>query len=135
MSSEIAAMSSFSAAAPARDGVKLILRAEGFAWLAVAAVAYAHVGYSWWLFAVLFLAPDISFAGYLLGPKWGAAGYNLLHTTLAPLTLGAIALALQAPLGEALALIWLAHIGFDRALGYGLKYATGFTHTHLGGRP
>jgi hypothetical protein len=24
-----------------------------------------------------------------------------------------------------IAMIWLAHIGFDRALGYGLKYASG----------
>jgi hypothetical protein len=31
-----------------------------------------------------------------------------------------------------LATIWIAHIGFDRALGYGLKYGSGFTHTHLG---
>jgi hypothetical protein len=25
-----------------------------------------------------------------------------------------------------------AHIGIDRALGYGLKYSTGFGFTHLG---
>ena len=30
------------------------------------------------------------------------------------------------------ALIWAAHIGFDRALGYGLKYPTSFGETHLG---
>ena len=29
-------------------------------------------------------------------------------------------------------LIWCAHIGFDRALGYGLKYSQGFGCTHLG---
>ena len=33
---------------------------------------------------------------------------------------------------QAAALIWIAHIGLDRALGYGLKYATGFGDTHLG---
>jgi hypothetical protein len=31
-----------------------------------------------------------------------------------------------------LALVWFAHIGMDRALGYGLKYDDAFTHTHLG---
>jgi hypothetical protein len=36
------------------------------------------------------------------------------------------------PLAGPLALIWLAHIGIDRALGYGLKYASGFGFTHLG---
>jgi hypothetical protein len=31
-----------------------------------------------------------------------------------------------------MALIWLAHIGMDRMLGYGLKYSGGFKDTHLG---
>jgi hypothetical protein len=30
------------------------------------------------------------------------------------------------------ALIWIAHIGLDRMLGYGLKYGTSFVDTHLG---
>ncbi|MBD9376579.1 DUF4260 family protein [Pseudoxanthomonas sp. PXM04] len=33
---------------------------------------------------------------------------------------------------EGIALIWLAHVGFERAPGYGLKYESGFAHTHLG---
>jgi hypothetical protein len=36
-----------------------------------------------------------------------------------------------SPLILSIAMIWLAHIGFDRALGYGLKYAGGFGFTHL----
>jgi hypothetical protein len=31
-----------------------------------------------------------------------------------------------------IALIWANHIGIDRMLGYGLKYAEGFRFTHLG---
>jgi hypothetical protein len=31
----------------------------------------------------------------------------------------------------ALSLIWIAHIGFDRMLGFGLKYPTVFKDTHL----
>jgi len=31
-----------------------------------------------------------------------------------------------------MALIWAAHIGFDRFLGYGLKYPVAFRVTHLG---
>ena len=31
-----------------------------------------------------------------------------------------------------IALIWAAHIGVDRVLGYGLKYPTAFRDTHLG---
>ena len=121
----------------ARGGVRLILRAEGLALLGVAAVLYARTGFSWSLFGGLFLAPDISFVGYALGPKWGAAAYNAVHATLAPLALGVAFLCLSWPPGEALALIWLAHVGFDRAAGYGLKYSAAFADTHLGhvGRP
>jgi hypothetical protein len=113
-------------------GVRAVLRAEGLALLAAATVAYAHGGFSWGLFATLFLAPDLTFAAYLLGPRWGAATYNLVHSTIAPLALGAAALALGLPEGEAIALIGLAHIGLDRALGYGLKYSAAFGATHLG---
>ena len=121
-----------SATGAATGGVRLLLRAEGFGLLAVAAAAYAHAGFSWLLFSALFLAPDLSFAAYFLGPRLGAAAYNLLHSTIAPLALGGIGLALGAPLAEAISLIALAHIGFDRALGYGLKYPAGFGETHLG---
>ena len=116
----------------AGGGVGALLRAEGLALAAAATAAYVHAGFSWGLFAALFLAPDLSFAAYLFGPKWGAAGYNLVHSTIAPLALGGLGLALGAPLFQAIALIALAHIGFDRALGYGLKYSAGFGATHLG---
>ena len=119
-------------ASAARGGPRSLLRAEGLALLAVAAALYAHAGFSWSLFALLFLAPDLTFAAYAFGPKWGAAAYNVVHATPLPLALGALSLAFGWPLGEAIALIGLAHVGFDRALGYGLKYATGFNDTHLG---
>lgn len=107
-------------------------RLEGLALLAVAALAYAQVGQGWLLFAVLFLAPDLSFAGYLAGPRAGAWAYNLAHSLIGPLLLGGAGLLTAAPLATALALIWLAHVGFDRALGYGLKSPEGFGITHLG---
>jgi succinate-acetate transporter protein len=110
-----------------------ILRAEGAVLLIAAVTAYGWAGQSWWLFAILFLAPDLGIAAYLAGPRLGALGYNLVHTTVLPLALAIAGLAWQAPLAVALACIWLAHIGFDRALGYGLKEPTGFKDTHLGG--
>jgi hypothetical protein len=73
----------------------------------------------------------LSFAGYLAGPRLGAACYNLVHTTIGPLALGAAGSILAWPSAVAMALIWLAHIGIDRALGYGLKYEAGFGFTHL----
>jgi len=111
---------------------RLLVRAEGAAVLGIAALLYARTGQSWWLFAALFLAPDLSFLGYLGGPKAGAIVYNCAHTLIAPAVLGVTGLLLPNTLIIALALIWAAHIGFDRMLGYGLKYAAGFGFTHLG---
>jgi hypothetical protein len=111
---------------------KLLLKLEGLA-LAVAAVwLYYRSGASWILFVVLLLAPDLSFLGYRAGPQVGAVAYNAVHTTLLPIMLGLAGLIVSSPLAQHLALIWLAHIGIDRALGYGLKYGEGFGLTHLG---
>lgn len=112
-------------------GVKIILRLEGVALLCAATAIYAHMGGDWRLFAILFLAPDLSFLGYAAGPRAGAFAYNLLHSTIGPVVLAGAALLWNLPL-LGIALIWAAHIGADRGLGYGLKYARGFSHTHLG---
>lgn len=113
-------------------GPALVLRAEGAVLLAVAVAAYAQLGLSWWLFAVLFLAPDIGMLGYLAGPRLGAVAYNAVHTTLAPALLGAVAWWMDSTSALGVAAIWAAHIGFDRVVGYGLKYASAFGDTHLG---
>jgi hypothetical protein len=115
-------------AAPARN----ILRLEGLAAAALSAVLYAHTGASWWLFAALWLTPDLSMLGYLYRPCWGARIYNAIHSYLAPATLALAALLLPSPALLPFALIWINHIGVDRLLGYGLKYPEGFQWTHLG---
>jgi len=109
-----------------------ILRLEGAVVLAAAAAAYAQLGSGWTWFALLSLVPDLSMLGYFAGPRIGAVTYNLAHSTMLPAALAACGIALSLPLPPALALIWIAHIGFDRMLGYGLKYGTAFGHTHLG---
>jgi hypothetical protein len=93
---------------------------------------YAVWGGSWWVFALLFLVPDLSFAAYLAGPQTGAIVYNAAHSYLLPVALMTAGFALPEPLILSIAMIWLAHIGIDRALGYGLKYEAGFGFTHLG---
>jgi hypothetical protein len=110
-----------------------LLRAEGLALLIGATYFYWQSGGSWLLFALLFFVPDLSFTAYLAGRKWGAFGYNLLHTLISPIIFCALAIVIS-PLAvvTSVALIWLAHIGFDRALGYGLKYTSSFNDTHLG---
>jgi len=99
----------------------------------VAAVAlYFDGDFFGWAFFAFLLAPDLSIAGYAAGPKVGAAIYNLAHTYAFPIALAAACLLTgDAGLPVQVALIWAAHIGIDRVLGLGLKYPTGFKHTHL----
>ena len=84
----------------------------------------------------MFLAPDLSFVAYLAGARLGAAGYNAAHTYAGPIALG-LALSVGGTVNPGLALIGAAHIGFDRVLGYGLKYNSRFGDPHLGvpGKP
>ena len=113
-------------------GVRTLLRLEGLTLFATMTLAYAVWGDTWWLYAILFLAPDLSFAGYLAGPRVGALVYNAAHSYMAPMALMVGGILFWPPPASSIAMIWLAHIGFDRALGYGLKYSAGFGLTHLG---
>jgi Domain of unknown function (DUF4260) len=111
--------------------VRAWLRVEGLAVLALSLTLYWVLEARWLWFALLFLVPDLSFAAYLRGPRVGALVYNLAHTYALPLSLLAAALALELGRPAILLLVWTAHIGFDRALGFGLKYPTRFGDTHL----
>ena len=121
------------AAGAVTGGIRVLLRLEGLGLLVLAVMLYASTGLSWLAFAILFLAPDLSFLGYLAGPRVGAVVYNIAHDTFVPVVLVVTGYIFAAHIYVlAVALIWLAHIGMDRALGYGLKYSVGFSFTHLG---
>ena len=109
-----------------------LLKLEWLAAAAAALVAFALSGGSWLMFALLLLAPDLSMLGYLAGPRFGAFAYNLAHTLIVAIALGAVAWLAGNAFGQQLALIWIVHIALDRALGYGLKLPTSFRDTHLG---
>ena len=109
----------------------LLLRLEGGVIFAASVLAYFREDGGWILFAVLLLSPDLSMLGYLAGPRTGSVAYNLAHTYVWPVALLLLGVFAGWALGTQLALIWLAHIGADRLLGYGLKYPTGFKDTHL----
>lgn len=113
-------------------GVRAALRLEGLAVLLASVAAYAQLGAGWGAFAMLFLVPDLSFLGYLAGARTGALAYNIAHAYVGPVALLALGALGDLPVALAIGLIWSAHIGFDRMLGYGLKYASGFAATHLG---
>jgi hypothetical protein len=112
---------------------RLLLHAEGAA-VAIAAIAlYFHLGYPWWLLVVFALAPDLSMIGYAAGSQSlvGAVAYDLAHTYVIPVALALVGVFADVDVVLEIALIWAAHIGVDRAIGYGLKYPSGFGDTHL----
>lgn len=112
--------------------VRLVLRLEGLCVLIAASIAYSKFGFGWGTFALFFLVPDISFLGYLVGSKAGAISYNAAHSYIGAVICVVVGFTLPAPTLLCAGIIWCAHIGFDRALGYGLKYSQGFNFTHLG---
>jgi Domain of unknown function (DUF4260) len=118
--------------AEVNGGVLWLLRVEGLAVAAAAAIMYGKSGFGWGVFALFFLAPDISFLGYLAGNRFGAIAYNTAHSYVCALACFSAGLLFASPALEVAGMIWCAHIGLDRAMGYGLKYAAGFTFTHLG---
>jgi hypothetical protein len=109
----------------------VLLRLEGAAVLGASVALYAHGGWSWLAYLLLLLAPDLSILGYLAGARAGMVAYDAAHFTAFPLALGTAGVLAGSDLPVQLALIWLGHIGIDRALGYGLKYPTAFGDTHL----
>jgi hypothetical protein len=111
---------------------RLFLRAEGAVLLACALLGFATTGQSWWLVPLMLLVPDLFMAGYARSSRLGALTYNLAHTYPLPAVVGVLSLTQDHALGQAVSLVWFAHIGMDRALGYGLKHDDGFRHTHLG---
>lgn len=115
-----------------RGGVLATLRIEAALVFALALWAYGRWGAGWGTFAACFLLPDLAFLGYLAGPRIGALAYNATHALVGPLATLAFGFAGGEPAALSAGLIWIAHVGFDRMLGYGLKYASGFHATHLG---
>lgn len=118
---------------PAVAGQPLVwLRVEGVSLLIGGVALFATTHQPWWLVPAVILLPDLFMAGYLGGPRVGAAAYNIGHSYPLPIGLSLVGVVGPNPLLLAFGLLWFAHIGLDRALGYGLKYDTDFTHTHLG---
>jgi hypothetical protein len=109
----------------------LLLRLEGLTVFAAAIVVYAHLGGSALAFILLLLTPDLSAIGYAINPRVGSRFYNAAHVYMLPALLAAVGLAGGQMTLVELSCIWFAHIGMDRTVGYGLKYATEFKDTHF----
>lgn len=110
---------------------KLFIHIEGLVVFITSLYFYAQVGISWWILFLLLLVPDLSMLGYIVNNKIGSYIYNVFHTYILPLLLIILSVILDQNIMLALSLIWMAHIGMDRTLGYGLKYPNDFKDTHL----
>jgi hypothetical protein len=116
------------------NNMKYLLQAEAAAPFIISVVLLnmLPVHFAWWVWILLFLAPDTSMIGYTVNNKVGAFLYNLFHHQLVAVTVGTVGLLLNQPYVEMAGLILLGHSSLDRVLGYGLKTTEGFKHTHLG---
>jgi hypothetical protein len=108
------------------------LRIEGAAVFVAGLILYGQLGAPWWLLLPLLLLPDVSAVGYLAGPRVGALTYNLVHNWAFGLAVLGIGLATNAGSIAILGAVTIAHVGMDRAVGYGLKLPSSFQDTHLG---
>nr|WP_295769993.1 DUF4260 domain-containing protein [Rhodoferax sp.] len=115
------------------DPARTILRGEGFAYLVFACALYQSLGFSWSQFVWWFLLPDVAIFVYVFASsRVGMVAYNTTHSSIGAGLVGLVGVLTHDSLYWQIALIWFAHVGFDRALGYGLKYPLGFRVTHLG---
>jgi hypothetical protein len=112
--------------------MKNLLKVEELFLFGLSLFLFARLEYAWWLYALLFLAPDLSMLGYLGGPRTGAAVYNFVHHKALAIGIYVLGHVLAQPAVQFTGLILLGHSSLDRVLGYGLKYPDSFQNTHLG---
>jgi len=111
---------------------RVFLRIEGVVLFIASLFLFSSTHQHWWWVPVLLLVPDVFMVGYARSTQLGALIYNIGHIYLVPMLIALYSWHNHRPLISAIGLIWLAHIGMDRLLGYGLKYDDNFKHTHLG---
>lgn len=112
--------------------MRSLIKLEEFFLFLLSIYLFSQLDYTWWWYALLFLAPDLGMLGYLFNPRMGALAYNLLHHKAIAVALILIGAWLSLPPLQLAGVLILGHSSADRVLGYGLKYPDAFQHTHLG---
>lgn len=110
----------------------LSLKVEELFMFLLGVFLFNQLEFSWWWFVLLILAPDIGMLGYLISSKIGAITYNVFHHKGVAIALYLMGTYLQNQTIQLIGVILFAHASLDRIFGYGLKYFSGFKHTHLG---
>ncbi|MDM5452367.1 DUF4260 domain-containing protein [Peribacillus simplex] len=111
--------------------VKKFLHIEGLMVLLAMIYIYSLYEFSWSIFLLFILSPDVSMLAYLIDDRVGAKVYNLFHTYTLSIFMILLAIFLKSDALMMIGSIWTAHIGMDRLFGYGLKYTSSFKATHL----
>lgn len=112
--------------------MKSILKLEELAMFSLGIFMFSQLDYSWWLFFVLILLPDIGMLGYLVNPKIGALVYNICHHKGLALAIYFLGIYFEIDLLQLTGIIFFTHASLDRVFGYGLKFEDAFSNTHLG---
>src|ERR1700743_2254624 len=112
--------------------MKDLINLEEAALLLLSIYLWGQLHYAWYWWLVWILAPDLGMLGYLGGNKVGAIVYNFVHHKGVAIVIYFIGLYTYDRLLQSIGMILLGHSCMDRGMGYGLKYFTGFSDTHLG---
>jgi len=113
--------------------VKSLLILEELGLLAGSMILFSlTTHFEWWIYAILFFIPDISFAAYLINTKIGSAVYNIFHHKGMMIAMIVTGYYTELEWILAVGIVFLGHAAFDRLFGYGLKFSDDFKHTHLG---
>ena len=109
-----------------------LIKLEELSFFGFSLYLFTQLGYSWWLYAGFFLAPDLGLLGYMLGPRFGSWTYNLFHHKGIAIALYILGALIPDPVFQFAGIILFGHSSLDRVLGYGLKFPDSFQNTHLG---
>jgi len=113
--------------------VKSLLILEELGLLAGSMILFSlTTHFEWWIYAILFFIPDISFAAYLINTKIGSAVYNIFHHKGMMIALIVTGYYAELEWILTVGIVFLGHAAFDRIFGYVLKFSDDFKHTHLG---
>ena len=112
--------------------MKNLIKLEEAAMFLLSICLFAQLHFAWWWWLVWILAPDLSMVGYAAGNRVGAVCYNFVHHKGVAIAVYLLGLYSYNEAFEFAGVILFGHSSMDRAMGYGLKYFSGFQDTHLG---
>ncbi len=112
--------------------MKNILKLEELIMFLLSIYLFSLLDYSWWVYLVFILTPDIGMLGYVMNASVGAMTYNIFHHKGVAILVGFAGFWWQTPELQLAGIILFGHASMDRIFGYGLKFSDNFKHTHLG---